>query len=327
MSGKLRLDQIQNINGTGGLYFNPTTNNIELQTAEFNLSFDNINIVPKNKTRITFSMSLTDQLWIVPLNISYIYAKLWGSGGGGGHYGGWSQGSFGGAGGFTRGIIPVIAGESLTIRVPRGGFANPGATNAPFGGGSSTAGGDNQYAGGGGGYCGIFRGSIPLMIAGGGGGGGSISGDANYCSGGAGGGLRGMRGESGRGFTSFAGGGGSQTVGGNAGNGGNTVGGVGSYLQGGSVQGNVYGGGGGGGYYGGGSGSYGNGNVMAGGGGGSGYLHSSVIYGGTFPGFGSYAPATEDSDYPDSSSSVYSSVGFGGNQHGNGGDGFMVIYY
>lgn len=326
MAGKLRLDQVQNANGTGGLYFNPTTNNVELQSAGFNLSFDSINIVPQDKTKITFSMLVTDQSWTVPLGVSYIYAKLWGSGGGGGGPG-WTYGSFGGGGGYSRGIVPVTSGETLTIRVPRGGYTNPAATNAPFGGGSSTGGGDNQYGAGGGGYCGIFRGSDPLMIAGAGGGGGSITGNFAFCNGGAGGGLRGIRGESGRNLPSYAGGGGSQTGGGTAGNGGNAVGNVGLYLQGGSVQGNMYGGGGGGGYYGGGSGSYGNGNVMAGGGGGSGYIHSSVIFGNTYSGAGPYPAGRDDVDYPDSSSSKYSSVGYGGNQNNHGGDGFIAIYH
>ncbi len=327
MTGRIRVDSIQNTAGNAGFFLNGNTSAIELEAAGFNLTFDTINIVPRGKTRVSFTFLATDQSWVVPPSVQYIYAKCWGSGGGGGHSGGWTQGSMGGGGGFSRGLIPVTAGETLTLRVPRGGFANPGATNAPFGGGSSTTGGDNQYAAGGGGYCGIFRSSTPLMISGGGGGGGSVTGTSTFCNGGAGGGIRGMRGESARGFSSFAGGGGSQTSGGTAGNGGNTTGAVGIYLQGGSVQGNVYGGGGGGGYFGGGSGSYGNGNVMAGGGGGSGYIHPSVIFGATFAGTGMYPARVDDVDYPDSSASTFSSVGYGGMQQGNGGDGHIVIYF
>lgn len=322
----LKTSQVQNIMGTAGIYLNPTSKNVELVAAGFNLGFDGINIVPQGKARIAFTYSSSDQSWTVPAGISNIYVKLWGAGGGGGHYGGWSHGSHGGGGGHTRGIIPVTPGENLTIRVPRGGYANPGSTNAPFGGGSSTSGGDNQYTAGGGGYCGLFRGATPLLIAGAGGGGGSVVNREDDCNGGAGGGFTGRRGEAGQQVTSWAGSGGSQTSGGAGGNGGNTGGGAGSYLQGGSVQGNNYGGGGGGGYYGGGSGSYAS-ETMAGGGGGSGFVSSSVIMGSTYPGLGRIAAGTEDIDYPSSNVSNYTSVGYGGVQRGHGGDGYLVIYY
>lgn len=310
-----------------GFYINASTGQLELTSAGFNLGFDGINIIPRNKTKVAFTFNASDQSWVVPAGVTYIYAKLWGSGGGGGHYGGWSFGSWGGGGGHTRGILPVTPGETLTIRVPRGGYAVPGATNAPFGGGSATSAADNQYAGGGGGYCGIFRSSTPLLIAGAGGGGGSVTGSHAMCNGGAGGGYVGLRGESRDGATAFAGGGGTQSAGGIAGNGGNTGGGAGSFLQGGSVQGNNYGGGGGGGYFGGGSGSYGSANTMAGGGGGSGFTTTTALLAATFCGKGAYAAGMDDIDYPDSSSSIYSSVGFGGVQRNNGGDGYLVIYY
>jgi hypothetical protein len=316
----LRVDNIQVNN-------NININGVVFSINGFDLSFDRINVVPTNKTRVAFTFSASDQSWVVPAGINFIYAKLWGSGGGGGHFGGWSFGSWGGGGGHTRGILPVTPGETLTIRVPRGGFAVPGNTNAPFGGGSSTAGGDNQYGAGGGGYCGIFRSSTPLLIAGAGGGGGSVLSSHAMCNGGAGGGTVGLRGESRDGNTSFAGGGGTQVAGGTAGNGGTTAGGAGSYLQGGSVQGNPYGGGGGGGYFGGGSGSQGNGNTMGGGGGGSGFTTTTAILASTYFGNGTYPAGMEDIDYPASTASVYSSVGFGGVQRNNGGDGYVVIYY
>lgn len=327
MTGIIRVANVQNPNGTGGIALNTTTNNVELVAAGFNLTFDGVNIVPQSKTKVTFTFSASDQSWTVPAGITNIYAKLWGAGGGGGHYGGWSYGSWGGAGGFTRGIIPVTASEVLTIRVPRGGFARPGATDAPFGGGSSVGGGDNQYGGGGGGYCGIFRSSTPLLIAGGGGGGGSILSDQSMCNGGAGGGLNGMRGEAGRGYTTAGGGGGSQTAGGAAGIGGNQGATAGSSLQGGEPNNAVYGGGGGGGYYGGGGGAYNGGNTMGGGGGGSGYVATTTILGSTHVGRGAYPPAMDDVDYPASTASTYSSVGYGGMQNNNGGDGYIVIYY
>lgn len=321
----IKTSQIKNLSDNGGIYFNATSKGIELMANGFNLAFDGINIVPQNKTRLAFTFSASDQSWTVPAGVSNIYVKLWGAGGAGGGPG-WSTGGFGGGGGHTRGIVPVTPGEILTIRVPRGGYSNPGATNAPFGGGSSTGGGDNQYAGGGGGYCGIFRGTAPILIAGAGGGGGCQTGSYGQNHGGAGGGLTGRRGECGRNNVGYTGGGGTQTAGGTGGNGGNSSGNAGSYLQGGSVNGNVYGGGGGGGYYGGGSGSYGA-SDMAGGGGGSGYVAASVIMGSTYSGSGRYAAAVDDSDYPASTTSNYSSIGFGGVQQSHGGDGYMVIYY
>lgn len=321
----IKTTKVENLASTVGLQFDPVSRRIELLSNGFVLNFDGINIVPQDKTRVQFTFSASDQSWVVPTGVTNIYAKLWGSGGGGGGPG-WSTGSFGGGGGHTRGIVPVTPGETLTIRVPRGGYSQPGATNAPFGGGSSTGGGDNQYGAGGGGYCGLFRGSTPLLIAGAGGGGGCQTGSYGHNNGGAGGGLTGRRGECGRNNVSFAGGGGTQSAGGTGGSGTSTLGNAGSYLQGGSVGGNVYGGGGGGGYYGGGSGSYGA-SDMGGGGGGSGYVAPSVIMGGTYSGSGREPAGVDDSDYPASSTSNYTSIGFGGVQTSHGGDGFLVIYY
>jgi hypothetical protein len=322
---RLRVSHVSN-SSDNGITINSLTGELEYSINGFQLSFDQINVVPTNKTKAIFKFSASDQSWTVPAGVTHVYAKLWGSGGGGGHYGGWSFGSWGGGGGHTRGIIPVTAGEVLTLRVPRGGYANPGATNAPFGGGSSTSGGDNQYAGGGGGYCGIFRSSLPILIAGGGGGGGSTNANHGMANGGAGGGFVGLRGDVARNSTSWAGGGGTQSAGGTGGNGPNNSGNAGTSLQGGSVNGNVYGGGGGGGYYGGGSGSYGT-DTMAGGGGGSGYVSSSVLVGATFCGMGRHPAGINDVDYPASSESTYTSIGFGGTQQGHGGDGYIVLYY
>ena len=324
----IKASNFENPAGGSGLFLNPTSKGLELVAGGFNLAFDGVNVVPRGKTRLSFSWTggATDQSWTVPAGITNIYAKLWGSGGGGGHFGGWTFGSHGGGGGHTRGIIPVTPGDVLIFRVPRGGFANPGNTNAPFGGGSSTAGGDNQYAGGGGGYCGIFRSGIPLLIAGAGGGGGSALSRHDMNNGGAGGGFNGMRGEAGEQNQAWSGGGGTQSAGGTGGNGGSTSGQNGSSLQGGSTNGNPYGGGGGGGFFGGGAGSYAS-NTMAGGGGGSGYIAPSVIMGSTYPGTGRFPAGTSDQDYPPSSVSTFSSIGYGGVQRQHGGNGHIVIYY
>jgi hypothetical protein len=321
----IKTNKVENSAGDVGIQFDPVTKRMELISQGFVLNFDGINIVPQDKTRVQYTFSASNQNFVVPTGITHIYAKLWGAGGAGGGPG-WSTGSFGGGGGHTRGIVPVTPGETLSIRVPRGGFANPGATNAPWGGGSSTGGGDNQYAGGGGGYCGLFRGSTPLLIAGAGGGGGCQTGSYGHNNGGAGGGLTGRRGECGRNNVAFAGGGGTQSAGGAAGTGTSSTGNAGSSLQGGSVNGNVYGGGGGGGFFGGGSGSYGA-SDMGGGGGGSGFVASSVIMGGTYSGSGREPARVDDTDYPASTTSNWTSIGFGGVQTSNGGDGFLVIYY
>lgn len=326
MASILRVSDIRNQSGTAGISVSESTQRLQLQAAGFVLSPTIASITPVGKTRVAFTFLATDQSFVVPGGVTYILAKLWGSGGGGGAPGGWSFGSWGGGGGFTTGIVPVTPGETLTVRVPRGGFAFPGATNAPFGGGSSTAGGDNQYGAGGGGYCGLFRSTSPLLIAGAGGGGGSILSAQGMSNGGAGGGLNGMRGESAR-TQAFAGGGGSQSAGGAGGTGTNSAGQAGSPLQGGSVIGNPYGGGGGGGYFGGGAGSYGSGNTMGGGGGGSGFVASGVIYGATVAGSGANPANTDDPDYPASTVSTFTSVGRGGIQGWNGGDGYLVIYY
>ena len=324
----IKTNRIENIAGTTGIVFDPTQKTMELLSQGFTMAFDGVNIVPQNKSRVQFVwVGASDQQWTVPAGVTNIYVKLWGSGGGGGHYGGWSFGSHGGGGGHTRGIVPVTPGEVLTIRVPRGGYANAGSSSkAPFGGGGASNDNDNQYAAGGGGYCGLFRGSTPILIAGGGGGGGSRNGAHDMCNGGAGGGYTGRRGETGENNIAWAGGGGTQTAGGSGGTGTNTSGQSGSYLQGGSTNSNPYGGGGGGGYYGGGAGSY-QSSTMAGGGGGSGYIAPTVIMGATYPGTGRYAAGTEDIDYPASTFSTYSSVGYGGTQRQHGGDGHLVIYY
>lgn len=324
----IKTNKIENVAGTAGIVFDPVQKTMELMSQGFTMAFDGVNIVPQNKSRQQFVwVGASDQNWVVPAGVTNIYAKLWGSGGGGGHYGGWSFGSHGGGGGHTRGIVPVTPGETLIIRVPRGGYANSGSSGkAPFGGGGASNDNDNQYAAGGGGYCGLFRGTTPLLIAGAGGGGGSRTGAHDMCNGGAGGGYTGRRGETGENAPQWAGGGGTQTAGGTGGNGSNTSGQTGSYLQGGSTNSNPYGGGGGGGYYGGGAGSY-QSSTMAGGGGGSGYIAPTVIMGATYPGTGRYAAGTEDIDYPASTFSTYSSVGYGGTQRQHGGDGFLVIYY
>jgi len=244
--------------------------------------------VVDNKTAARFTFSATDQSWVVPSGITKILVKAWAGGGGGGHFGGWTQGSHGGGAGFSKATLTVTPGETLTLRVPRGGFAFPGATNAPFGGGSSTVGGDNQYGAGGGGYCGVFRSTTPLIIAGAGGGGGSTLSYQGMANGGAGGGLTGKKADVARNYWTSAGGGG---------------------------------------YFGGSAGAYTGGNSMPGGGGGSGYIISSALNPIMISGSFRTPGGVDDIDYPYGTSSTYGDVGFGGVSGNHGGDGHLVIWY
>ena len=329
MPGIIKLNQYRSNTGDSGFRMNSTTKEVEhIGPGDFYFNVQGLMLIPANKQMAGFYYTGSDQTFVMPSTSGYIFAKLWGGGGGGGCQGGWNHGGEGGGGGHTRALIPVSQGTSITVRVPRGGYANPGATNAWPGGGSSTTGGDNQYTAGGAGYAAILIGGTVYLVAGGGGGGGSTTaGGMNYQQhGGAGGGTTGQRGWN---FNNIgeAGGGGTQSGGGAGGTGGNATGQAGSSLQGGSCNGNTYGGGGGGGYYGGGAGSYGGSGNMGGGGGGSGFVHSSCFLGGTFTGSRTKPGLMEDSDLPKNKSYFSTPYGHGGNFCDHGGDGFICIYY
>ncbi len=234
-----------------------------------------------------FSGTGSDATWTVPNGVSRVLVKIWGAGGG--------HPTFGGAGGFTKGLLEVTAGETLTFRVGKTHTAEDSGTDCSgqcsgkdfiggFGGGGR---GREGNGGGGGSY--IFRGGTNfgdvLAAAGGGGGAGAQGGmvGAPYY-GGAGGGDSGLAGKGYGTYPTGGGGGGTQSSGGlgspAGASGYSTTGSTynGGTLQGGSIAGGGgYGGGGGGGYYGGGSGakSYptgvNSGWVHVGAGGGSGY--------------------------------------------------------
>jgi len=329
--------------------------------------FDDLggHIMPLRRTLVNFFFTGATQSWVVPSNVRYVYAKLWGAGGAGGTVGGWVYGSHGGGGGHTRGLIPVTPGETLTILVGGGGAVNQGA-NITFGfGGGCLVNADNRYGGGGGGGTFIFRNyspttpkpeGTPLLVAGGGGGGGSsrtYQGTGNtswgYNDGAAGGGRNGQKGNSFFDSVYFAGGnGGTQTAVGTGGSGsgvqtGKSGGGqyvAGRYTdtplvnqyQGGTASDNALGGAGGGGYYGGGGGGYKESNTMGGGGGGSGFTHSSVIFGDTFTGVGRGCPYASDPDLIDATNAAMQhgnnqGLGFGGMYSSQGFNGHLVLYY
>lgn len=286
-----------------------------------------------NKTRVVFQVTGGGQTWTIPGGVSYVFVKMWGGGGGGGSYGGWRQGSTGGAGGYSEGIVPVVAGQTMSIRVGQCGYARWGTGKAyPDGGGASTSGGDNQYCAAGGGSSSIAVPNINsgtwCMFAGGGGGGGSVNGWAR-TPGGAGGGINGEDAYNDlTTYTPYAyvGKGGTQSAGGAAPTPSSSTGQAGSYNAGGTHQGSAYGGGGGGGYYGGSSGVYYS-SSMSGGGGGSGFIHSSIIRGITLTGVREYPPMYSDPDAVQYSIGTGFRIGTGGDEASTGGYGLVVIYY
>ena len=306
-----------------------TTNRRQIFTVYgFDFELENGIITPINKTRYNYTHTGADQSLVVPAGVNYIFVKMWGGGGGGGSYGGWRQGSLGGAGGFSHGIIPVVPGETISIRVGGRGLAVPGSTNAyPDGGRASVSGTDNRYGGSGGGSSSIrvpSQSNSFVIVAGGGGGGGSVNG-YELNSGGAGGGLIGECGvvnpingnnNNGKGGTQAAGGaGGTGTI---------NTGGSGASFQGGSgTNAAPYSGGGGGGYFGGGAGGYGT-NSMGGGGGGSGFIRSGVIMGATYTGQQFIPPFYDDPDLANSSTERYAK---GADEGGHGGHGYIILYY
>ena len=301
------------------------------------------NVVPTGKSSTEFIPTAADQTWTVPNGVIWIFAKLWGAGGGGGLPSGWVRGSPGGGGGHSFGLIPVTPGETLYIVVGLGGQTTyPGGQTPRYGGGggmySDT---DNNFCGSGGGYTGIFRTSVSqanaLLIAGGGGGGGSSRyADGNW--GGGGGGVNGQQGNSpydNRGTS--GGGGGTQSAGGSAGATQATIGTAGSALTGGYGASNAYGGGGGGGYYGGGGGGYYETYTMAGGGGGSGYVDSSITFGQTIAALSQIPAGFEDNDLPKTIETYnnWAKYAWGGEPglqtskvtNMGGGGGYCKIYY
>jgi len=144
--------------------------------------------------KMIFSYTGSNQFWDIPAGICEIHVKLWGAAGGG---------PSAGAGGYTEAVIPVQAGEKLTIIVGEGGkYFNAimagirysyGSTNSSngtfgFGGSGSIMEADSQNAsevGAGGGLSGVFADTLEkanaLAIAGGGGGyADSLNGNHNF---------------------------------------------------------------------------------------------------------------------------------------------------
>jgi uncharacterized repeat protein (TIGR02543 family) len=231
-----------------------------------------------NNCRI-FSYTGSDQTFTIPSDIDAtkgIRVEVWGAGGGGS--GTYYNDPSGAAGGYSKATLTTpTAGEVLKIVVGQGGLIQD-QTVQYGGGGIGGLGGPIGASGGG--YSGIFTGTTPLVISGGGGG-TSPGSDANGAPSGGGGanqngGTAGTAGAVGRGGTNTAGGAGATgntscpTLGSVSHNGSSLLGGASCDQA--NAEG---GGGGGGGYFGGGGGTYqtsGGGAINGGGGGGSGYL-------------------------------------------------------
>ena len=341
-ANNLSAGNINTSTSTNGFSFNTVTGRNQITAYGFSFNQDGDVLTPTNKTRYVFTYTGADQTFVVPAGVTYIYAKLWGAGGGAGRQGSWTYGADAGGGGHTRGIFPVTPGATIYVKVGSGGYTS-NSTNTVYGGGGTGGGtGDNQFSGMGGGYCGMFTGSVAfanaLAIAGGGGGGGSSNTNWILSPGGAGGGAQAQRGQA-VSSPATGGGGASTNAGGTAGTGNSGGANAGTQLTGGNAGTNNYGGGGGGGYYGGGAGAYTNSNLMGGGGGGSGYVISTARYAATYTGQYRTPAVFWDNDLTLGSSGIGSSYiemyGYGGQNTQNnqgtgalsGGHAYAVIYY
>lgn len=208
----------------------------------------------------TYEVSVPNQIFIVPSGISEITVQLWGATG-------QTNGALGGAGGYVKGILPVLSGERLNIHVgDTGDILNSRGGSFGYG----------YYGANGGDYSAIYTsGGHRLVVVGAGGGCGGQS-----YNGGIGGGLTGGGATSGTGVAHGA----TQTAGGVGapGNTANGATGTGPVLFSGGVWNQTGGngtntgsgnsGGGGGGYYGGGGGAAGGAANAGGGGGGSAFV-------------------------------------------------------
>lgn len=244
----------------------------------------------------------------VPAGCTHAVVKGWGGGGGGGgSNSGSAGGGNGGGAGFVGAVIPVFAGEDLSLTVAGGGGGGPGGY---------------VYGGGGGGSTRLARSSTKLIeVSGGGAGGGTWAQDTSGH-GGAGGALAGNFGSScshseggfpgtrntagvgGQGYVSSGSGyAASGSTGGRGGDDGTVgafaVGGTGGAAggRGGRTGSWIAGGGGGAGYYGGGGGG---GGYYCGAGGGGGSSFSAFGIADMAGGSGSTAANSSDSNYASS---------------------------
>lgn len=266
-----------------------------------------------------FEYTGSDQTYTVPEGVTSIRVKMWGAGGGGGHYGGWTYGYPGGGGGYTEADITVTPGQKLFVVVGQGGSnGSVGVQSYSYGGGGPNCGGtDCRYGGQGGGRSAIKIGTEDILTAGGGGGGGATSGNINDESGGGGGGTTGQTGIS-PSNNAYAGKGGTQSAGGAAGSGSNIGASAGQkYIGGRPNTPYSYGGAGGGGYFGGGGGAY-TSPYMGGGGGGSSFISGPGVSNGI-------TIAANGSQQAKAADVFNNGAGQGGNPSLNGSNGRVII--
>ena len=139
--------------------------------------------------RDTLFFTGAEQNYTVPCGVSNLTIDAFGGKGANGTSGGNnSTGGIGGLGGHAQGILPVSAGQSLSVYV--GGQAT-GPVGAFNGGGNGGNAGTSFGAGGGGGATDIRLGGNTtndrILVAGGGGGGGTVGCESTNATGGAGG--------------------------------------------------------------------------------------------------------------------------------------------
>ena len=143
---------------------------------------------------IPFTFEGVERPYIIPAGISQIKLEVWGAEGGGQRSSGNTYAGFGGKGGYSVGMMPVLGGETLYVYVGGiGGYSSSGLANGGFNGGGTTyASSQEEPAGGGGGGTDIRLNGNTLyhriIVAGGGGGGGEDSGDQGGYGGGTSGG-------------------------------------------------------------------------------------------------------------------------------------------
>jgi hypothetical protein len=131
-------------------------------TAETNpppLGNPQVKVWQSNRAITTEVIFTTGATWTIPARVDFVFAKVWGAGGGSTDY---RSGGNGGAGGYGHCLLNVSTFTALRINV-------------------GTRGVYNQYGGRAGGSSMIDVGPRKLLVSGGGGGGGGWGGSASLC--------------------------------------------------------------------------------------------------------------------------------------------------
>jgi len=93
-----------------------------------------------SRTDVTFTYTGASQAWTVPAGIDIIVAHLWGGGASSGYH---ATAVYGGAGGFTTGLLQVTPGEILRVMV--GGRGENSQDSEVYGGGGGVGGDDGAF--------------------------------------------------------------------------------------------------------------------------------------------------------------------------------------